>query len=108
MAATFAAATRTPLTSIVFVFELTRDYQAVLPLMGTTVIAVLIAQWLMTDSIMTEKLTRRGLRVRGDYEVDRSKTTFVRDVMTVDPISLIGDTPICVARQTVDRTPHTT
>ncbi len=108
MAATFAAATRTPLTSIVFVFELTRDYQAVLPLMGTTVIAVVIAQWLMTDSIMTEKLTRRGLRVHGDYEVDRSKTTFVRDVMTVDPVTMACDTPVGAACEQINRARHTT
>src|SRR5690606_28285920 len=50
MAATFGAATRTPFTSIVFLFELTRDYQAVLPLMGTTVVAVLVTRLLMEES----------------------------------------------------------
>jgi H+/Cl- antiporter ClcA/predicted transcriptional regulator len=87
MAATFAAATRTPLTSIVFIFELTRDYDAVLPLMGTTVIAVLVTRWIMSESLMTEKLARRGLRVHGDYEVDRTKTTHVGDVMTTDVVA---------------------
>jgi hypothetical protein len=63
MAATFGAATRTPFTSIVFLFELTQDYQAVLPFMGTTVLAVIVAQALTRESLMTEKLARRGLSV---------------------------------------------
>lgn len=106
MAATFAAATRTPLTSIVFVFELTRDYDAVLPLMGTTVVAVLITRWLMSESLMTEKLARRGLSVHGDYEVDRSKTTFVRDVMSTDVVALPVDATVDEVRETIVNQPH--
>jgi CIC family chloride channel protein len=82
MAATFGASTRATFTSIVFVFELTRDYNAILPLMLATVIAGLIAAAIMGDSIMTEKLTRRGLRVPSDYHADILHTTLVRDVMT--------------------------
>ena len=39
MAATFGAAARAPFAAIVFVFELTRDYNAILPLMLATVLA---------------------------------------------------------------------
>jgi H+/Cl- antiporter ClcA len=106
MAATFAAATRTPLTSIVFVFELTRDYDAVLPLMGTTLIAVLIARRLMDDSLMTEKLSRRGLAVHGDYEVDRTRTMLVRDVMTEDVAALSVDGSEVEVRDTILERPH--
>ena len=44
MAATFGAATRAPFAAIVFVFELTRDYDAILPLMLATVLAELVAR----------------------------------------------------------------
>jgi CIC family chloride channel protein len=50
--------------------------------MLATVIAGLIAAAIMGDSIMTEKLTRRGLRVPSDYHADILHTTLVRDVMT--------------------------
>lgn len=82
MAATFGAATRTPLTSIVFLFELTQDYQAVLPLMGTTVLAVLVTQVLMRESLMTEKLARRGVLVHNNYELDPASVIRVDQVMT--------------------------
>ena len=44
MAATFGAAARAPFAAIVFVFELTRDYNAILPLMLATVLADLVAR----------------------------------------------------------------
>jgi len=84
MAATFGSATRAPFTAIVFVFELTRDYNVVLPLMLATVIASLVAAAFLTDSLMTEKLTRRGVRVGGELHADVLRTTLVGDVMSTD------------------------
>lgn len=88
MAATFGAATRAPFASIVFVFELTRDYQAILPLMLATVIADLLTRQLVTHSIMTEKLSRRGVNVPASYHADALRSTAVGDVMTTDVITL--------------------
>ena len=44
--ATFGAATRATFTAIVFLFELTHDYNSILPLMLATVLAVLVAGFL--------------------------------------------------------------
>jgi H+/Cl- antiporter ClcA len=82
MAATFGSATRAPFTAIVFVFELTRDYDVILPLMLASVVAGLVAAAFLQDSLMTEKLTRRGVRVGGELHVDVLRTTLVGDVMT--------------------------
>jgi H+/Cl- antiporter ClcA len=84
MAATFGAATRAPFASIVFVFELTRDYDSILPLMLATVLALLVTGWLMHDSLMTEKLSRRRVRVPSDYQPDVLRSVSVGDVMTTD------------------------
>ena len=96
MAATFGAATRATFTAIVFLFELTRDYNSILPLMLATVLAVMVASFLSRDSIMTEKLTRRGLRVPSDYHPDVLRTTPVAAVMstevhTVDTTARVAD-----------------
>ena len=57
MGAVFGAAARAPFSFIIFAFEITRDYNSVLPLMLVTVIADGIAILLMPrSSIMTEKL----------------------------------------------------
>lgn len=81
MAAVFGAAARAPFTFIIFGFEITRDYNAVLPLMLATVIAQGIALAFMRNSIMTEKLARRGLRVHQEYEPDVFHQVTVHEVM---------------------------
>jgi chloride channel protein, CIC family len=100
MAATFGAATRAPFAAIVFVFELTRDYNAVLPLMGATVLADMVARALMRESIMTEKLTRRSVSVPGEYRPDVMATTRVREIMSTAVETLPVGTPLIEA---VDR-----
>lgn len=84
MAATFGASTRATFTSIVFVFELTRDYQVILPLMLATVIADLVYSAVNEDSLMTEKLRRRGLRIGRHYGVDPFTAATVEQIMTTD------------------------
>jgi chloride channel protein, CIC family len=81
MAAAFGSATGAAFTAIVFVFELTGDYAMILPLMLATVIADLVARAFLDDTLMTEKLARRGLRVRSHYEPDVFHTTTVASVM---------------------------
>lgn len=84
MAAVFGAASRATFAFIVFAFEITRDYNAVLPLMLGCVIADLIALRYLPASIMTEKLARRGLTVPGEYEVGVLNVVRVGDVMKRD------------------------
>jgi chloride channel protein, CIC family len=85
MGAVFGAASRAAFTFIIFAFEITRDYNSVLPLMLVTVIAAGIAMLLMpSGSIMTEKLVRRGLRIHQDYEADMLQQMSVSQ--TMDPV----------------------
>ncbi len=89
MAAVFGAASRATFAFIVFAFEITHDYNAILPLMLCCVIADLIALRYLPTSIMTEKLARRGLHVPGEYEVSAAHMVRVSEVMNTDvqPIS---------------------
>jgi H+/Cl- antiporter ClcA len=84
MGAVFGAASRATFAFIIFAFELTRDYNSVLPLMLVCVIADGIAMMFMKTSIMTEKLARRGLRINQDYEADVLMEVNVEDVMEKD------------------------
>ncbi len=91
MAATFGAAARAPFAAIVFVFELTRDYNAMLPLMLAAVLADLVGRTLLEDSIMTEKLSRRGVAVPAGFHVDPLRTATVEEVMSRDVVTLLCD-----------------
>ncbi len=82
MGAVFGAASRATFTFIIFAFEITRDYNAVLPLMLVSVIADGIAMLFMPkSSIMTEKLARRGLYIHQDYETDVLQQVAVAETM---------------------------
>jgi H+/Cl- antiporter ClcA len=92
MGAVFGAASRAAFTFIIFAFEITRDYNSVLPLMLVTVIAAGIAMLLMpSGSIMTEKLVRRGLRIHQDYEADMLQQMSVSQTMDPNVPAVPGD-----------------
>lgn len=88
MAAVFGAASRATFAFIVFAFEITHDYNAVLPLMLCCVIADLIAIRYLPSSIMTEKLARRGLRVPEEFEAGALKMVHVGEVMRTDVVPI--------------------
>jgi chloride channel protein, CIC family len=85
MGAVFGAASRATFSFIIFAFEITRDYNSVLPLMLVSVIADGIAMLLMPRaSIMTEKLARRGLHIHQEYEADALRQMMVSETMEKD------------------------
>ncbi len=104
MGAVFGAASRATFAFIIFAFEITRDYNAVLPLMLVAVIADGIAMLLMPHaSIMTEKLRRRGLRIHQDYETDilqqvRVAETMDRDAPSIAASMCVGELAERIAR----------
>lgn len=60
MAGMVAGATGAVVTAIVMIFEMTRDYNVIIPLMITASVAYGIRRALLRDSIYTMKLSRRG------------------------------------------------
>ncbi len=84
MAAVFAGAAHAPVTAILILFEMTGDYNIILPLMFSTVISVLISRAIEPESIYTAKLARRGIRLEHGRDVDLLQTVKVEDVMTRD------------------------
>jgi chloride channel protein, CIC family len=69
MAAVFAGIARAPFTSIIFLFELSRNPNAILPLVVCCMIADGFVRLFSAESIMTGKLVKRGLIVLQDYSV---------------------------------------
>jgi chloride channel protein, CIC family len=96
MGAVFGAASRATFAFIMFAFEITRDYNSVLPLMLVSVIADGISVLLMPTSIMTEKLARRGLRIHAEYEPDVLRQANVAATMSRDFSTIPADMPLRV------------
>ena len=75
-----AGTTRAPLTSIIIVFELTSDYQIMLPLMITCIISTIISSKLSRESIYTLKLVLRNINIKGGTESNIIKEIPVEDI----------------------------
>jgi CIC family chloride channel protein len=88
MAAVFSGATRGTLTAIVMLFEMTLDYQIILPLMFACVVADLISWKLQPNTIYTMKLARRGTYVPADMQVNILDIKTAADVMAHDVITV--------------------
>ncbi|WP_233843892.1 chloride channel protein [Dyella sp. 2HG41-7] len=94
MAAIFAGASRAFLTSVVFAFETTQQPHGLLPLLGACAAAYLISGLMMRNTIMTEKIVRRGVRVPSDYAADYLDQIFVRDACSRKVVSLQAEDTI--------------
>ena len=84
MAAFFSGAAHAPATAILILFEMTGDYNIILPLMLATVVSTLIARLLSNESIYTLKLTRRGVHLEQGQDVDVMQGVSVREAMSTD------------------------
>lgn len=63
MAAVFAAVFKAPFTAILITFELTKNYNLILPIITASVIATLISSTIEQDSIYTARLTKQGMQI---------------------------------------------
>ena len=111
MAAVVAGTTGASLTAIIMTFEMTRNYEIMLPLMLSVVIAHFLTRLLYRDTIYTKKLARRGIYIQTDKMVSIFKMTSVaeavqknfiyastamniEDVMTLMIVNRIGVVPV--------------
>lgn len=82
MSAMFAGASRAFLTSIIFALETTGQSNALLPLLATCTTAYFISYFIMENTIMTEKIARRGVKTPHAYEPDVLEKLTVEQVLT--------------------------
>jgi len=79
-----AGTTRAPVTAIIIVFELTNDYNIILPLMVTVVISTILSSKLTRESIYTLKLVLRNIFIKEGTASNIMETIFVKEVYTTD------------------------
>lgn len=91
MAAVFGGIARAPLTSIVFLFELSHNPNSLLPLIVCVMIADGFVRLFSPDSVMTGKLVKRGLIVLQDYSVPVLMRARIDQVMRKQFTVLKGD-----------------
>ncbi len=105
MAAAFAAAARAPLTAVVIITELGRNYKLIPSLLASCSTAYFLSLILMESTIYTRRIEERGKRVPvvGLEVLDRLRVSdaMVREVVTVRP-----DITLRELHETMLRTHH--
>jgi CIC family chloride channel protein len=80
MAALFAGASRALLASVVFAFETTGQQLGLLPLLAGCTVSYFVSSYFMKNTIMTEKIVRRGVHVPHEYSPDFLDTIPARQI----------------------------
>jgi H+/Cl- antiporter ClcA/CBS domain-containing protein len=91
MAAIFAGASRALLTSAVFAFETTLQPLGLLPLLGGCTASFMVSCLLMRNTIMTEKIARRGILAPAEYLADALEHVLIRDAISGNLVTLNAD-----------------
>jgi hypothetical protein len=91
MAGVMAGTMRAPLTAVIFLFELTHNINALMPLTVACIAAQGTTVLLLKRSILTEKIARRGHHVFREYIVDPFETIRAGEVMK-SPAETLPDT----------------
>jgi CIC family chloride channel protein len=89
MAAAMAGIVHAPITAILLIFELTNDYQMILPIMLTTVITVFLMERMDEPGIYHKALQRVGVNIQPGQDVDVMQSVLVKEVMR-SPAPTIG------------------
>ncbi len=82
MAAMVAATTHAPVTAILIIFELTSEYTIILPLMVSSIVAMVISSRFTDGNIYTLKLKRRGLDIESGTELNILNRLEISSLMT--------------------------
>ncbi|MEE8471319.1 MAG: chloride channel protein, partial [Dehalococcoidia bacterium] len=106
MAAVFAGAARAPITSIIILFEMTRDYDIMLPLMLAVVISTAVSRGLRAEGIYTTKVLRAGIDLRRYEEVDLMRSIAVGEAMTQNFPTVSPKMPVNKLVTKLTRTGH--
>jgi CIC family chloride channel protein len=94
MSAMFAGASRALLTSIIFALETTGQSNALLPLLAACIASYVMSYLLMKNTIMTEKIARRGVVTPHAYAPDILDQIKVRQVLQVDKKISVNHVPM--------------
>jgi len=107
MGAFFSAVTKGPITAIVIVFEMTADFNLVLPLMITSVTAYLTSDLLYSGSIYNRLLAMRGISFEGN-EDSSDPITHLTAAQLMQPLveTLSSAMPLHEVMQTFSRSHH--
>lgn len=106
MGAFFTAISRAPITSIVMLFELTGNYDLVLPLMFSCIIANVTSEKLHLGGIYENLLSRQGIKLNQYTSPSYLQQFSVKEAMALDPECVEENISLGSLNRVFQRTTH--
>lgn len=108
MGAVLGGVNSIPITSILIIFEMTKDYSFILPLMLAVIISTTISQLVLKGSVHVKHLEREGYQISSGREVSILKSVLVKSVMSNEIITIREDTTLPDLIAKILDSPHST
>ena len=105
MSAMFAGASRALLTSIIFALETTAQSNALLPLLAACAASYFVSFFIMENTIMTEKIARRGVKTPDSYEPDILEKISVEQVIKENGVVVSEDNTVKEVKEWLGKEP---
>lgn len=83
-----------PIAAILIIFEMTKDYSFILPLMLAVVISTMIVQLVLRGSIHTKHLEQEGFNISSGRETNILRSLTVEEAMSPNILILKENTPL--------------
>lgn len=106
MGTAFAGIVRTPLTSVIMIFEMTRDYSIIVPLMISNLISFFISEQLQREPIYEALALQEGVYLPTGESRDELAAIRVSQVMHADAEPLALNVGLGSARQRLAQENH--
>ncbi len=94
MGAVVGGATGATMTAIVMIFEMTRDYNVIVPLVLAVAVSIGVRRWLVPDNIYTIKLRHRGRPIPTNRHTNMYLVRPIKEVMAKNFKVLPVDMPV--------------
>ena len=94
MGATLGGINSIPITAMLMIFEMTREYSLILPLMLSVIVSTTIVQIVNKGSYHLKLLEKQGFRISAGREASILKSIYVENIMRKDEIVMNQNIPL--------------
>jgi CIC family chloride channel protein len=108
MGAVLGGVNSIPISAILIIFEMTKNYTFILPLMLAVIVSTTIVQVFIKGSIHVKHLEREGYKISSGRETNILRSIFVEDVMKKEIFLIPENTSIGVLISKLLEIPHGT
>ena len=108
MGAVLGGINSVPISAILIIFEMTKDYTFILPLMLAVVSSTMIVQITIKRSVHEHHLEKQGYRLASRNEMSILRSIRVAQVMTSDAVLIPEETPLPLVVKSLMESTHNT